>query len=203
MFDLFRNGAALIVIAAYHNIARISQLRFCFDFSLFGEWYGSSVHRDTSKINLTVKRFSSKFAWDIPRESAITSIVFQRLRRRQRARLLHRLLPPSMLMAGRSTLGRIANASIIILCIWSSPASLPRLVCNVGVHRSTPESVHPLFRRIPARPLLAHIYKTYLLTLFSCKSGYLPVAVDYQPGKTQCLSALCFPGSAIRCFRLF
>lgn len=62
MFDLFGNGAALIVIAAYHNIARISQLRFCFDFfafSLFGERYGFSVHRDTSQINLTVKRFSS------------------------------------------------------------------------------------------------------------------------------------------------
>ena len=30
----------------------------------------------------------------------------------------------------------------------------------------------PLFRRIPARPLLARTYKTYLLTLFSCKSDF-------------------------------
>ena len=76
--------------------------------------------------------------------------------------------------------------------MWSSPASLPRLVCNVGVHRSTPESVHPLFRRIPARPLLAHIYKTYLLTLFSCKSGfYLRLIVNQ--GKRRTFRRCAFP----------
>ena len=74
--------------------------------------------------------------------------------------------------------------------MWSSPASLPRLVCNAGVCRSAPESVHPLFRRIPARPLPARTYKTYLLTLFSCKSDfYLRLIVNR--GKRSILG--CYP----------
>ena len=47
IFDLFGDGFALIVAAAYHNVARISQLFFCSNFSMFGEWYGFSVHWDT------------------------------------------------------------------------------------------------------------------------------------------------------------
>ena len=74
----------------------------------------------------------------------------------------------------------------------SSPASLPRLVCNAGVRRSAPESVHPLFRRIPARPLLARTYKTYLLTLFSCKSDfYLRLIVNR--GKRSIFRCCVFP----------
>ena len=47
IFAFFGDGLALIVAAAYHNVARISQLFFCSNFSLFGEWYGFSVHWDT------------------------------------------------------------------------------------------------------------------------------------------------------------
>ena len=104
IFDLFRDGFALIVTAAYHNVVRISHLFFCSDFFLLRKWYSFSVHGTPPQMRLTVRRISSKFARNILRESVITSIVFQRLRRRQLARLLHRLLPPSMLMAGRSTL---------------------------------------------------------------------------------------------------
>ena len=67
--------------------------------------------------------------------------------------------------------------------MWSSPASLPRLVCNAGVCRSAPESVHPLFRRIPAHPLPARTYKTYLLTLFSCNQAIYLLRLIVNRGK--------------------
>ena len=77
----------------------------------------------------------------------------------------------------------MANASIMILCMRSSPASLPRLVRNAGVYRSAPESVHPLFRRIPAHPSLARTYKTYLLTLFSCNQAIYLLRLIVNRGK--------------------
>ena len=50
----------------------------------------------------------------------------------------------------------------------------------------------PLFRRIPARPLPARTYKTYLLTLFSCKSGfYLRLIVNQ--GKRRTFRCCIFP----------
>ena len=75
----------------------------------------------------------------------------------------------------------------------SSPASLPRLVCNAGVRRSAPESVHPLFRRIPARPLLARTYKTYLLTLFSCNQVIYLLRLIINRGKRSIFRCCVFP----------
>ena len=76
--------------------------------------------------------------------------------------------------------------------MWSSPTSLPWLVCNAGVRRSAPESVHPPFRHIPARPLLARTYKTYLWTLFCCNQViYLRLIVNR--GKRSAFRRCAFP----------
>ena len=95
-----------------------------------------------------MRRFSSKSAREILHGFIVVSIFFQRLHRRQRARLLHRLLPPSMLMAGRSILWRMANASIIVLCMRSShDPAMNRSPCRCFSLRAgtgiTSHSAHP------------------------------------------------------------
>ena len=78
IFDLFGDGFALIVAAAYHNVACISHLFFCSDFFLLRKWYVFSVHGTPPQMRLTVRRISSKFARNTLRESVITSIVFSK-----------------------------------------------------------------------------------------------------------------------------
>ena len=97
-----------------------------------------------------------------------------------------------MLMAGRSILWRMANASIMILCMRSSPAGLPWPVCNTGGCRSVPEPVFASwFRNIPARLLLAHAYKN--VSVWPCSV----VKRDCQPAKAY-WSVMRFSRMAIR-----
>ena len=76
------------------------------------------------------------------------------------------------------------------MVVAHKPATLVR---NAGVRRSAPESVHPLFRRIPAHPLLAHIYKTYLLTLFSCNQVRYLLRLIINRGKRSAFRRCVFP----------
>ena len=84
----------------------------------------------------------------------------------------------------------MANASIIVLCMRSShDPAMNRSQCRRLSLRT--ESVSPPIPCIPANPL-ARTYKTYLLTLFSCKSGfYLRLIVNQ--GKRRTFRRCAFP----------